>query len=119
MADGVGDDRLVEAAEVEEGDDCLEEVVVDVTSRLYAVVVMVCVSRIRFAMLVSLLVEGYRVKEGASRKLLTEEGLFDREVDLCDRSQNNHLEGRSYDHHLRPRPRQGPCRQFHRLEQEA
>lgn len=88
-------------------------------SRLYAAVAMVCVSRIRFAMLVFLLVEGYRVKEGASRKLLAEEGLFDPEADLCGRSQNNRLEDRNYDHRLRPKPHQGPCRQFLRLEQEA
>lgn len=115
---GVGDGRLVEAADEVE-DDCLEEVEADVTSRLYEVVATFCVNRIRFAMLVFLLVEGCRVKEAASRKLLPEEGLFAREVDLCDRSQNSRSEGHSYDHQLRPKPHQGPCRQFHQLELEA
>ena len=114
----MGDGRLVEAAEVEEGDDCLEEVEADVTNRLHAVVLTACASRIHFAMLVFLLVEEYRVKEGASRKPLGE-GPVGREAGLCDRSQNNHLEDHSYDHHQRPKPRQGPCQQFHQLEQEA
>lgn len=113
------DGRLVEAAKVGVEGDCLEEVAVDVTSHSCGVVAMVCVNRIRFAMLVFLLVEGCRVKEGVSRKLLAEEGLFDHEAGLCDRSQNSRSEDHSYDHHLHPKPHQDPYRQFHQPVQEA
>ena len=89
-------------------------------SRWYAVVVMeVCVSRGRFAMLVVLLVEGYRVKEDASRKLVLEEESFGREVDLYVRNQNNRLEDHSYGHRQRPRPHPDPYRRFHQQGQEA
>jgi hypothetical protein len=119
---GVEVGHLMEAAQDEGGGDCLREVVADVMSRwcgeVVAIEVYAC--RDRFAMLAFLLAEGYRVKEDASRKLvLAEEESFGRGVDLCDRSQNNHLEDRSCDHHQHPRLRPVPCQQFHRRGQGA
>jgi hypothetical protein len=91
-------------------------------SHWYAEVVAieVCASRARFAMLVFLLEEGYRVKEDASRKVaLAEEEFFGRGVDLYGRNQNSRSEDRSCGHHQRPRPHPDPCQRSHLRGQGA
>lgn len=87
-------------------------------SRWYAEGV-VCVNLGHFAMLVFVLAEACRVKEGANRRLVLGEEFSGREVGLYARNQNNRSEDRSCGHHQRPRPHPDPYQRFHLRGQGA